>query len=134
MVLLLWNSMFIQSRNQSIITTTTSAWFNITTDWFCKHTLFQHIVEWVLSPLPGWCHGIELGMWTSRNFRCSSISIRSFSIKITFRAEKFRATFEPSNIRSENFRTQFDPSQSRTSNRAVFEHQAKWFILNKTHH
>ena len=68
---------------------------------------------------------LVLGLLTSRNFSCSSISIRSFSIKITFRAEKFRATFEPSNSRAEILRTQFDPSRSRTSNRADFEHQPK---------
>ena len=84
--------------------------------------------------LPGHFYAYYLGMWTSRNFRCSSISIRSFSIKITFRAEKFRATFEPSNSRAEILRTQFDPSRSRTSNRADFEHQPKWFELSKPHY
>ena len=81
-----------------------------------------HIIRW------------GLGLLTSRNFSCSSISIRSSSIKIALRAEKFRATFEPSKTRADFFRTQFDPSRSRTSSRADFEHQAKWFILSKSHH
>ena len=75
-----------------------------------------------------------VGLLTSRKFSCSSISIRSSSIKIALRAEKFRATFEPSKTRADFFRTQFDPSRSRTSSRADFEHQVKWFTLSKAHH